>query len=331
MTSDRKADALLGDVFVWDGHAGIIPDPNTSLECLELWRGSGVNHLSINIGFDVLPWQNAIKTAAAFRHWIDIHPDSYVMASGVQDIRKAKHEGRMSVSFDLEGMNALDGSVEMIGLYHELGVRQILFAYNRNNAAGGGCHDDDQGLTDFGRRAIDEMNRLGIFVDVSHCGYRTSMEAMQRSGMPVIFSHSNARALWDHERNIWDDQIKACAETGGLIGVNGVCQFLGDDGAGVPELANHIDHIVSLVGPDRVGISLDYTLDLVSSDLTEMIERNADYWPVEKGYDKQLTFISPRQIGDLAEILLQRGYKETEIAGVLGGNFLALAERVWRR
>ena len=132
----------------------------------------------------------------------------------------------MAVTFDLEGMNALDGSVDMVSLYYALGVRQMLVAYNRNNQAGGGCHDTDAGLTAFGRAVISEMNRVGMLIDCSHCSYRTSMEAMELSRAPVIFSHSNARALHDHERNIRDEQARACAATGGVIGIVGLDAFL---------------------------------------------------------------------------------------------------------
>src|ERR1700758_196347 len=157
-------------MLVWDTHAGFSPDPKANLSNLRLWRDAGVDYLSINVGFDVLPWQNAVKTIASFRRWIASHGDDYALAATAGDVTRAKAAGKMAVAFDLEGTNALDGRIEMVEIFYLLGVRQMLFAYNRNNAAGGGCHDEDTGLTDFGRSIIDEMNRLGMFVDVSHCG-----------------------------------------------------------------------------------------------------------------------------------------------------------------
>ena len=134
------------------------------------------------------------------------------------------------------------------GLYHRLGVRQALFADNLNNAAGGGCHDEDRGLTDFGRAVVQEMNRAGMLVDCSHSAYRTTMEAMEVSSAPVVFSHSNPKALWDHGRNIRDDQIKACAATGGVVGVN--------------------------------GLGLDYAYGDV--DLAEALSARPHYWPPDQ-------------------------------------------------
>ena len=134
----------------------------------------------------------------------------------------------MAVAFDIEGAKALNDSIEMVRIYYELGVRQMLFAYNINNAAGGGCHDEDSGLTAFGRSVVSEMNDVGMMVDCSRCGYRTTLEIMENSRDPVVFSHSNARKLWDHERNICDEQAIRCANAGGVVGVNGISQFTGD-------------------------------------------------------------------------------------------------------
>jgi membrane dipeptidase len=162
----------------------------------------------------------------------------------------------------------------------------MLFAYNRNNAAGSGCHDEDTGLTDFGRRVIDEMNRVGMVVDCSHSGFKTTMAAMERSTAPVVFSHSNAKALVDHGRNITDAQIKACAETGGVVGINGVNLFLGEDEASPAAVARHAAHVAELTGWEHVGLSLDFAPEVESGgaagaddSFAEMIERNPHYWP----------------------------------------------------
>ena len=134
----------------------------------------------------------------------------------------------------------------------------MLFAYNLNNEAGGGCHDTDVGLTSFGRAVIRAMNNIGILIDCSHTGYRTTMEAMEASSHPVVFSHSNARTLCDHERNIKDDQALACAAGGGVVGVNGIGIFLGEDDIRTPALIQHIQYYVDLLGIEHVGIGLDY-------------------------------------------------------------------------
>jgi len=250
-----------------------------------------------------------VQPLAAFRHWILAHDDQYVLVSNADEVRRAKQDQRMAITFDIEGMNALNGRIEMVQFYHALGVRQILFAYNLNNLAGGGCHDEDVGLTDFGRAVIDEMNRLGMFVDVTHCGHRTSIEAMEYSKCPVIFSHSNPRTLCNHERNITDDQIQACAATGGVIGIVGVGLFLGTEDISADILANNVDYLIDIAGPRHVGIGLDYPFPVEGAALHDVIQSHRNVWPVERGYSNVNTnFATPVMLSEMTEILLRRGH-----------------------
>ena len=228
--------------------------------------------------------------------------------------------------------------LDLVQVYYDLGVRHMLFAYNRNNLAGGGCHDEDTGLTDFGRVVIDEMNRVGMVIDCSHSAYTTTMEAMQRSTAPVIFSHSNALALADHGRNIRDDQIRACADGGGVIGINGLSLFLGDDGKAKAETAaRHVAYIADLVGHEHVGISLDFDPPIENGDGSESsnsagdaIEEDPEYWPPEAGYDRPIDFLPLNSLPGVCDELFHLGFTEPELAGILGGNFRRIAERVWK-
>jgi membrane dipeptidase len=297
---------------------------------LSIWHGAGVHFLSINVGFDLMPWQASVSTIATFRHWLLAHRDQYVLVESFGDIAIAHNSGRMAVAFDLEGMVALDGRIEMVEFYRTLGVRQMLFAYNRNNIAGGGCHDEDGGLTGFGRAVIDEMNRVGMTVDVSHCGYRTSMEAMERSKAPVVFSHSNASALKHHGRNINDEQIRACAATGGVIGAVGLNVFMGSSGADIPRFADHIEHLINVAGPDHVGLGLDYAFPVDFVDLEKLITENSEYWPKADYPNVHVEFVSPARLLDLTEEMLIRGHSDLVVRGVLGTNFLRVAKKTWR-
>jgi membrane dipeptidase len=323
-----RAAALHRASIVWDDHGGFAYGTASALASLARWRAAGIDYLSINAGYDVTPWTLAVEALSQDRQWIRMHADAFVQVAGVADVHRAKREGKLAVSFDLEGMDALNGDVGMVDVYYRLGVRQMLFAYNRNNQAGGGCHDEDVGLTPFGRDVVREMNRVGMLVDCSHSGHRTTMEAMELSTAPVIFSHSNARRLCDHERNIRDDQIKGCAATGGVIGVTGVGRFLGPRGPAVEHLVEHIDYMVELVGPEHVGLGMDSVLE--QRPAGQPFRGSRTYWPERQYPDSGSGFVDPEAWPRLTQALLDRGYDEAAIRGILGENFLRVAGRVWK-
>ncbi|MBP6850567.1 MAG: membrane dipeptidase [Rhodoferax sp.] len=324
----ERARALYQQALVWDDHSGFDPDARVDLACLDQWKRAGVHYLSVNVGYDVVPWRKTLQTLAAFRAWVQQHPGDYLLVERADDVLRARREGRMAISFDLEGMNALDGDVHMVSAYHALGVRQMLFAYNRNNLAGGGCHDTDPGLTAFGRSVITEMNRVGMLVDCSHTGLRTSMEAMEASTAPVIFSHSCAHAVTPHGRNITDAQIRACAATGGVVGINGVGLFLGGNDRCTERFADHVVHASNVAGPDHVGIALDYSFD--TGGIETVLDAHADYWPRQEYPGGSVHFMPPEELPQIVEILLRRGFSDSAITGLLGGNFLRVAQQVWK-
>ena len=331
--------AFCKNTFIWDDHCGFEMKPDAPLApLLQPWRDAGIDYFSINVCYDIVPWTRCVENIAALRRRIPIETPWCRLVSSVADIDTAQSEGKAAVTFDIEGMNALNGRLDLVQTYYDLGVRHMLFAYNRNNLAGGGCHDEDIGLTPFGRNVIDEMNRVGMVIDWSHSSYRTTMEAMQRSTSPVIFSHSNALSLARHGRNINDDQIRACAAGGGVIGINGLSLFLGDSSTAKAETAaKHVAYISDLVGPEHVGISLDFDPPLEvedgtssNPDLDNAINENPLYWPAEEGYDQPIDFLPLSQIPDICRELFRLGFSEAELAGILGGNFRRIASSVWK-
>jgi membrane dipeptidase len=318
---------LYENALVWDDHAGFESKPEANLEQLEAWRKAGVNYLSVNAGYDVQPWDNTVKTLASFHRQLAGMTDKYVIVKTVEDIASAKAAGKLAVTFDIEGMDSLNDSLDMVSMYYDLGVKHMLFAYNLNNKAGGGCHDTDIGLSTFGRNVVQEMNRVGMVVDCSHSGYRTTMEAMEISKDPVVFSHSNPRALVDQGRNILDEQIKACAATGGVIGINGVELFLGGTTA-VEAFVDHVIYTVELVGAQHVGMGLDYVED--EDEVAGLTSRNPAFWPKSEGYVGDIGCMGLDVLPRATELLLERGLSEEDVIGILGGNFLSVAERVWK-
>ena len=328
-----RTDAPLREALVWDDHSGFGPTPDYNLEHLEDWRQAGVDYLSIDVGYDVIDWTLAVRNLGAYITWLEKRPERFLLVRRADDVLEAKKTGRMAITFDLEGMDALNGDPSMVALYYRLGVRQMLTAYNKNNLAGGGCHDQDTGLTAFGRRVIAEMNRVGMLVDCSHTGYRTTMDIMETATQPVIFSHSNPKPLRRHGRNITDDQIRACARTGGVIGVTGLGYYLPDRASSVAALADCVTYVRDLVGPDHVGLGLDYT----PADANDVSEFDAlsgtkpDFWPpADYAAPWPMQDATPRVFAQLAPLLRERGWSEVDLRKVLGENFLRVARAVWK-
>ena len=321
----NSAQQIHNRALVWDTHACFPLNPNSDLTELQRYQNNGVTFVSLNIGMDMDSFENVIQVVARFRNYIASHPDRYLLALSVGDILAAKESGKLAIAFDLEGSEPLLGNINLVSFYYDLGVRQMLLAYNKDNRASGGCMEGNIGLTSFGKDVIREMNRVGMVVDVSHMGYRATMEAFEVSSKPVIFSHSNPKSLREHARNISDDQIKACAQTGGVIGINGIGDFLG--GTSSELIVQNIEYVLNLVGPEHVGIGLDYVID--KQEVLDYIKNNPDVFPADK-IANFISFVEPEQLPEFTELLYQKGYNEQIISGILGGNFLRVARETWK-
>jgi membrane dipeptidase len=324
--------ALYEEALVWDQHGCLPLRPDESaVEELALYAKSGVDFVSINVGMDSTPPLDALKVLSAFRRGVLQREEQFVLVESAADVARAKATGRLAVAFDLEGTEPLDGSLDMIETYYELGVRTMLIAYNESNRAGGGCHGDPgTGLTTFGKAVVKEMNRAGMLVDATHCSRRTTFDLFELSAAPVVLSHSVPAGVKQHPRNVDDEQILACSQTGGVIGINGVGIFLGDNDASTESVVRAIDYAVQLVGPEHVGLGLDFVFD--RAELSAFIETNAATYPSGYGYTESgpMQFASPDQLPAIASALAELGYATDAIKGILGGNFYRVASQVWR-
>jgi membrane dipeptidase len=334
MTLSPQTAALLHRTICWDNHScmPLRPGDATFLPQLERLRQAGVSVVSLNISFDVADPHEAFPLLATFRHWINAHAEHYLLVDTVADIEAAKASGRLAVMFDIEGGNAVAAHPGLVEIFYRLGVRWMLLAYNKNNGLAGGCMDDDRGLTDHGRQIIDEMERVGMVLCCSHVGHRTAREAIDYSRNPMIFSHSNPAVVYPHVRNIPDDLMVACARRGGVMNINGVGVFLGKDGSGRPDnstktFLRHVDYAAQLIGPDHVGIGLDYVFDL--SEIDEYLKKPGVKILTELRDLKAYTQVEPERFPEIAEGLLHFGYSEAEVQGILGHNNLRIAQAVW--
>lgn len=331
MTDAERAAAIYADALVWDAHSCLPLRTGVDVGVLARHRAAGVNYVSINVGMDFNPLSQCIRVLAAFRGWIARHGEDYALAGTLAEIQAATAAGKLAIGFDLEGSDMLEGDLDMLRLYHDLGVRQIHFAYNRDNGVGGGCHGADIGLTPFGRRLVAEVNDVGLIMDCSHTGHRSSREIMDVSQKPVVFSHTCVHALQAHPRNVRDDQIDACARTGGVVGITGIGLFLGENRVETELYARHIDYVVQRVGPAHAGFGLDYEFLGDAGDTPPGFDPSA-WWPREHYRGRGLgasRFVQPEQIRELPEALLRLGYGDDAVRGILGGNFQRVAAATW--
>lgn len=320
-----RATDLMSRTVVWDNH-GCMPlrADGSFLPQLERYRRAGVDVVSINVGFADTPLIEHLRVLSFMRRWIASRPDTYRLVGSVGDVEDCRKSGKLGITFDIEGMCPVQDDLSFVQTFYELGVRWMLVAYNRNNRAGGGCLDADCGLTATGRAIIDEMERVGMVLCLSHTGAKTAAEALAYSRNPVIFSHSNAYRVHAHPRNIPDELMRACAAKGGVIGINGVGSFLGSGEDLVDQFLSHLQYAVDLVGAEHVGLGLDYVFDHAEAD--EDLKRNPSLYP--PGLDDRM--LEPEALGAIIEALGRVGLTDAQIQAIIGGNWLRIATQVWR-
>lgn len=315
--------------MLWDQHCCLPLAPTADVRDLLRFREIGAGFVSVNVGYAPNDADSTLTILESFRRQIAAD-ERFLLAASAADVDAAHASGRLAVAFDLEDANPLDGSLALVERYHRLGVRTLVPTYNYRNAAGSGCMDtDDGGLTAYGRALVREMNRVGMVADGSHSSVRTGLDLCEVSTRPVIYSHTCMRSVWEHERNITDEQARACAATGGVIGITGVGIFLGPNDISIDALIRHLDYAVELVGPEHVGIGTDYPFDL--DDFNREQTENAELFPDSYRRWGPIRFVSPEALSPLAAALSARGYPDETITGILGGNFLRVARQAWTR
>ncbi|MDE2829901.1 MAG: dipeptidase [Gemmatimonadota bacterium] len=294
------------------------------------------------INATVATWENFVQTMAHLSAWMRRfrERDDILQVKETADIYAAKEQGKTGIILSFQNASPIENELDRLGLFLALGVRVIQLTYHETNLLGSGCWErTDGGLSNFGVDAVREMNRLGIVIDLSHVGPKTTMDAIEMSEQPVAITHANARSFCNHPRNKEEDALKLLAEKGGVVGATSYAHFLpkGFDST-VEDFVDAIDDMVERVGIDHVAIGTDSTHDqplefwhyIGSQQGTKFPSTFADgsvpYTELSfqpKGID------SPAEFPNLAEALVNRGYSAEDITRLLGGNWMNLFERVW--
>jgi len=299
---------------------------------LEDMRRGGITaaNCTVSVWEDFKPTaQNIARMKALIRE----NAELVSLARNVDDIRNAKREHKTAIVLGFQNAHAFEDDLGTIEAFHDMGVRVVQLCYNTQNLIGTGCYERDGGLSGYGREVIAEMNRLGMLIDLSHVGGKTSEETILESKQPVAYTHCLPAGLKQHPRNKSDEQLRFIADRGGFIGVTMFPPFLkrGAD-ATVDDYVEAIGYVIDRVGEDCVGIGTDHT----QGHGHEFFE----WLTHDKGRHRQLTLfgtiVNPegiRTIGELPNLtaaMERAGWTAGRIEKVIGANWLRLFERVWK-
>jgi membrane dipeptidase len=276
------------------------------------------------------------------------HPDKIRVCQSVRELEQCKAEGKVGFVLHFQDTRPIETDLDYLEVFHKLGLRVLQLTYNTQNYVGSGCCElHDAGLSSFGREVVKACNRLGLLIDLSHCGYTTCWDAVRHTRKALALTHVGAYALCPAAgRNKPDDIIKAVADTGGVIGLAFFAPLVKRNNethevllADVDDVLDHIDHVARLVGSDHVGIGSDLsnyyarTLDLPPfSSIRSYRPLRPDVFgkgPVDRYDPWPVGLDSHSKMLNLTRGLVKRGYSDEDVVKILGGNWLRLFRETW--
>lgn len=270
--------------------------------------------------------RKALDQIAAIYADIDESSDKVRLCKSMRDIESCKEDERIGILLSFEGVEPLYNDLSLLRIFYELGVRGLGLTWSRRNYAADGCsfypiqEGKKGGLSNFGVRLIEEAEKLGMFIDVSHINDEGFSDVIKYSNTPIIASHSNARTVADIMRNLTDKQLRDIADTKGVVGINGssVIASKNSNTANIAKLVDHVDHIVKIAGIDHIGLGFDFCDHLMeySSAVSNM-----NPFDIIKGHEN---------LYKLTYELLNRGYTEEDIIKIYGSNFYRVYEHILR-
>jgi membrane dipeptidase len=313
-------------VTTWFSH----PESFTDAD-FQRYRVSGINAFHIGWGYGPNAYDDANTILAAWNRFLAAHPGKFVRVEHAATFLTLKRTGKVGIILGFQNSDHFR-SVSDVNHFALAGQRVSQLTYNIANALGCGYEErPDTGLTHYGVEVIARMNQAGMALDVSHCGDKTTLDALAASKKPVLVSHSNCRALNPHPRCKTDLQIRQLAAQGGVIGISAVQMFVrARGGATLEHVLDHFDHVAKLVGAEHVGIGSDVDLDgydklppVLHRRMLAGYKENAPTTGDIPGLDH------PQRVFDLTEGLIRRGYSDADIALMLGGNFRRALAAIW--
>jgi len=268
--------------------------------------------------------------------YFGLHSDRLLLVEKATDIERAKRDGKLGIIFGVQNIAPkIDGDLTLLWILQKLGLRIAQLTHNDRNPLACGCLEPiDSGLSQLGRAAVREMNRVGILVDLAHAGMKSATDAFEYSTKPCIVSHGNVRSVTDNPRNFTDEVLRALASRGGVIGVTAYAPFCQPKSGGRPSVEHVVDHIcyvADLVGVDHVGLGSDH----FEAESEVRYAAFATQFPTtQAGFKREEIYADGLErvecLPRLTESLVARGFSDAEVLKILGGNHLRLFREVWK-
>lgn len=311
-------------------------DPEAFTEAdFEPFRESGINviHPAIGMG-GMQSYDNVLQFFAYWNAFIADHDRTFMRVDSPADLDRVKSSGKLGVILGLQNSDHFRRPSD-VAFFRGLGQRVSQLTYNSRNFIGNGSTErHDEGISDFGAAIIEQMNKVGMAVDVSHCGDQTTLDAFDISKKPVLITHSNCRVLaGGHPRTKPDEAIKKVGAAGSVMGITGVRMFVkAEEPTTIEDALNHFDHVRDLIGPEHLGIGSDidlYGYDKMPPELNKQLRAGykGSYAFREKIDIEGLDH--PKRMFDLTEGLIRRKYTDNDIKGILGENFKRVLKQIW--
>lgn len=302
---------------------------------LQPFRDSGINvfHPAIGLG-GPQAYEETLKFFASWNGFIADQDDHFMRVDSAADLDRVKTSGKIGILLGLQNSDQFRTPAD-VDFFRGLGQRVSQLTYNARNLIGNGSTERrDEGISDFGVVIIERMNKVGMAVDVSHCGDRTTLDAFEISKKPVLITHSNCRVLASgHPRDKTDEAIKRVGAAGSVMGITGVRMFVkADEPTTIENVLDHFDHVRNLIGPEHLGVGSDIDLYGYDAMPPELNKRLRAGYKGSYGFREKIDIEGlnhPKRMFDLTEGLIRRKYSDKDIEGILGGNFKRVLAQIW--
>ncbi|HEY7543855.1 MAG TPA: membrane dipeptidase [Blastocatellia bacterium] len=310
------------------------PDTFTETD-LQPFKQSGINvfHIAVGLGGPEA-FMTTLRFISSWNSFLANHDRYFMRIDSADDLERVKSSGKVGVMLGVQNSEHFR-TPQDVNLFHSLGQRVSQLTYNSRNMIGNGSTERrDEGISDFGVGVIERMNRVGMVVDVSHCGDRTTLDAFEISKKAALITHSNCRALAPgHPRCKTDEAIKKMAAQGGVMGITGVRMFVkNEEPTTIEDALNHFDHVAKLAGVEHLGVGSDIDLDGYDDMPPELNRQLRAGYKGSYGFREKIDIEGidhPKRMFDLTEGLIRRKYSDRDIEGILGGNFKRVLAQIW--